>query len=135
MENYEHGSVGMFFFRYIQPYGMRFKARLHGIGRHSPEEQAELTHRDLKSVADILGDKEFMLTTDVPTSVDCTVFGHLAQFLYIPMEFPQKKYMLENCQKLVDYVDRMKHLLWPDWEDMCRKKSMEGRMGYDWDEK
>ena len=124
----------MFFFRHIQPYGMRFKANLHGIGRHSPEEQAELTFRDLKSIADILGDKKFLVTTDSATSIDCTVFGHLAQFLYIPMEFPQKKYMLENCPKLVDYVDRMKHSLWLDWEDMCKKECMEGNMGYEWDE-
>ena len=35
-----------------------------------------------------LGNKRFMFG-DSATSLDCVVFGHLAQFLYIPMEFPQ----------------------------------------------
>ena len=132
MENYASQSYSMFFFRYIQPYGIRFKGMLHGIGRHSPDEQAEITSRDLKSIADILGDKKYLLRTDSPTSIDCTIFGHLAQFLYIPMEFPQKKYILENYPKLLDYVDRMKHLLWADWDEMCKKECMEGKMGYEW---
>ena len=103
-----------------------------GIGRHSPEEQLELTSRDLKSVADILVDKNFLLSTDAPTTFDCTVFGHVAQFLYIPMEFPQKKFMIENCPKLIEYVDRMKGLMWPNWNDMCKKECMEGKRGYEW---
>ena len=134
MENFASQSVSMFFFRYIQPYGIRLKGTLHGIGRHTPEEQLELTARDLKSVEDILGEKNFLLTMDTPTSIDCTVFGHLAQFLYIPMEFPQKTYMHENCPKLIEYVDRMKHLIWTDWEDVCKKECMEGKMGYEWGE-
>jgi len=135
MENFASRGVSMFFFRYIQPYGIRLKGKLHGIGRHTPEEQLELTSRDLKSVEDILGDKKFLFTMDSPTSIDCTVFGHLAQFLYIPMAFPQQKYMHENCPKLVEYVDRMKDLMWPDWEHMCKKECMQGKMGWEWEEK
>ena len=134
MENFASRSVSMFFFRHIQPYGIRLKGTLHGIGRHSPEEQLELTARDLKSVEYILGDKKFLLTTDTPTSLDCTVFGHLAQFLYIPMDFPQKQYMLDNCPKLVKYVDVMRDLMWPDWKEMCKKDCMEGKMGYEWED-
>lgn len=132
MENFASQSVSMFFFRYIQPYGMRVKGNLQGIGRHTPEEQLELTSRDLTSINDILADKNFLFTSDLPTTIDCTVFGHLAQFLYIPMAFPQKKFMLENCPNLVEYVDRMKYLMWPDWEDMCKKECMEGKMGHEW---
>ena len=135
MENYVSKSVGMFFFQYIQPYGTRLRSSLHGIGRHTPEEQLELTARDLKAVDDILGNKTFLLTKDSLTSIDCTVFGHLAQFLYIPMAFPQKKYMQENCPNLVTYVDRMKNLMWPDWDEMCKKECMEGKMGYEWETK
>ena len=134
MENFASRSVSMFFFRHIQPYGIRLKGTLHGIGRHSPEEQLELTARDLKSVEDILGDKKFMLSTDTPTSIACTVFGHLAQFLYIPMDFPQKQYMLDSCPKLVKYVDVMRDLMWPDWKEMCKKDCMEGKMGYEWED-
>ena len=35
-----------------------------------------------------LGNKTF-LHGDTPTTIDCALFGHLAQFLYIPLEFPQ----------------------------------------------
>jgi len=135
MENFASRSVSMFFFRHIQPYGIRVKGTLHGIGRHTPDEQAELTSRDLKSINDILGDNDFILGKDKPTTIDCTTFGHLAQFLYIPMAFPQKAYMHENCPNLVAYVDRMKNLMWSDWDDMCKKECMEGKMGYEWDTK
>ena len=135
MENFASRSVSMFFFRHIQPYGIRVKGTLHGIGRHTPEEQAELTSRDLKSINDILGENEFILGKDKPTTIDCTTFGHLAQFLYIPMAFPQKKFMQENCPNLVSYVNRMKNLMWPDWDEMCKKECMEGKMGYEWETK
>ena len=108
MENFASRSVSMFFFRHIQPYGIRVKGTLHGIGRHTPDEQAELTSRDLKSINDILGDNDFILGKDKPTTIDCTTFGHLAQFLYIPMAFPQKKYMHENCPCTKDIIYHLK---------------------------
>jgi hypothetical protein len=33
------------------------------------------------------------------------LFGHLAQFLNIPMDFPQKQYMMDHCDNVVRYID------------------------------
>jgi hypothetical protein len=38
----------------------------------------------------LVGDKPFFHGA-APTSVDCAIFGHLAQFLYIDIGFPQKE--------------------------------------------
>ena len=80
------------------------------------------------AVAKILGKKPYFLGTK-PTTIDCLLFGHLVQFLYIPMDFPQKAYMRENCKNLVDYVDRIKCEFWPDWDEECQKSCMIGKMG------
>ena len=61
------------------------------------------------------------------TFADCTMFGHLVQFVYIPMDIPQKAYIQENCPNLAKFVDRMKDLLWPDWEEMTKGSCMEGK--------
>ena len=52
---------------------------------------------------------------------DCAAFGHLAQFAYIPMAFPQQIYMKANCENLLRFLDRMRAELWPDWEEMCTR--------------
>ena len=52
---------------------------------------------------------------------DCAAFGHLAQFAYIPMAFPQQIYMKANCPNLLSFLDRMRDELWPDWEEMCSR--------------
>jgi len=45
-------------------------------------------HNNNNFIFRYLGNKKF-LHGDTPTTIDCVIFGHLAQFLYIPMEFPQ----------------------------------------------
>ena len=53
-----------------------------------------MSFRDLDAISRILGeDNKYVLGTSSPSTLDCTLFGHLAQFLYIPMDFPQKAYM------------------------------------------
>jgi hypothetical protein len=61
---------------------------------------------------------------DKPSTIDCTLFGHLIQFLYIPMDFPQKAHMAEHCQNIVDYVERMREEFWPDWNEESQKSCM-----------
>jgi len=72
-------------FRILQSPGMLFRTKLHGIGRHSLDEVAEFSFQDLDALSVLLGDKPFF-NGDTPSTVDCTVFGHLAQFLYLPMD-------------------------------------------------
>ena len=49
----------------------------------------EMASRDLAALSLWLGTKEFFHGSE-PSSLDCTVFGNLVQFLFIDIGFPQK---------------------------------------------
>ena len=44
--------------------------------------------KDLKSISELLGEKKYFLGDTIST-VDCALFGHLTQFMYIKIGFPQ----------------------------------------------
>ena len=75
---------GINVFRYILPYGMILKSSFQGIGRLSLDEIAEFSYQD--SV--IWGEKPFFNGNE-PTTMDCTVFRYLVQFVYMPLDIPQ----------------------------------------------
>ena len=104
--------------RWFMPMGLRLKGRLCVFGRLDPDEVMELSFRDLDVLSVMLADKPYLLGEAV-TSLDCTVFGHLTQFLFIDINFPQEKYLREKCPNLVNLVERIKLEIWPDWEEMC----------------
>jgi len=116
----------LYFFRYLQPYGMIMKTKMHGLGRHSLEEIAQFSFYDLEALSTLLGEKPYF-SGDSPSTIDCTMFGHLVQFAYMPLDIPQKQYIKEKCPKLLEFLDRMKDTLWPDWEEMCKGTCMEGK--------
>lgn len=120
--------IGIKFFRYVTPKIVKLRLYLHGLGRHSPQEIAEFSFQDLDAISKILGTKKFYLG-DKPSTIDCTLFGHLIQFLYIPMDFPQKAHMTEHCQNIVDYVERMREEFWPDWNEESQKSCMIAKQG------
>ena len=78
------------------PAGMRLKGKLCVFGRLDPEEAVQLSFKDLAALSCLLGELRFF-HGDKPSSLDCVVFGHLAQFLYIDMEFPQAEYLRSHC--------------------------------------
>ena len=88
------------------------------FGRLDIAEVMEMSFIDIYALSELLGDKLYMFG-ERPTTLDCMVFGHLAQFLYIPIGFPQQKYIRENASNLVMLVERMKAEMWPDWDKMC----------------
>ena len=73
----------------VQPSMTRFRSWLHGIGRHENTEVWEMSFRDLSALSNWLGTKQYFLGSK-PSTVDCMLFGHLAQFLFIDIGFPQK---------------------------------------------
>jgi len=103
------------FWKRIQPIGFKQKMKYVSFGRHSDEEKWTISCQDIQSISDYLGDKTYIFG-DRATTVDCTLFGHFAQFLYIPLDFPQKRYMIENCTNVVRYVERFKEEYWSDWD-------------------
>ena len=115
-------------FKNFQSESYMSKSKIHGIGRHSMEEFTEFAAQDLKALSNILGDKKFF-NGDEPTNIDCAMFGHLVQFVYLPMDMPHKQYIFEECKNLADFVDRMKARFWPDWDEMCKGSCMDGHRG------
>ena len=51
--------------------------------------------------------------------VDCSLFGIITQVICVPMKFPERKYIQDNCPNLLDFVDRIKSNYWPDWDEQC----------------
>jgi len=100
----------------VQPYITKFRSHLHGIGRHENTDIWEMSFKDLAALSSWLGDNKYFHGTK-PTTVDCMLFGHLAQFLYIDIGFPQKTFLEEKCPNLVELVNRMKAELWEDWDE------------------
>ncbi|XP_039603530.1 failed axon connections homolog isoform X2 [Polypterus senegalus] len=53
----------------------------HGIGRFSQDEIYALMEKDMRTLATLLGDKKYIMGPKL-SSVDATVFGHLAQAMW-----------------------------------------------------
>lgn len=94
------------------------RARMHGIGRHSSEEIHKIGCDDIQAISTYLGSKPYLMG-DRPTVVDCSLFGIITQVICVPMKFPERKYIQDNCPNLLDFVDRIKSNYWPDWDEQC----------------
>ena len=94
-----------------------------GIGRHSKEEVRGMGVRCLESISQILGEQEFLFGSQI-CDEDCAVFGMLVWILTC---VPEDNYfniaVREDFSNLVRYVDRIKALLWEDWDEKKLKKT------------
>jgi len=95
------------------------RAHGHGIGRHDPEEIYDIGCQDIQAVSDFLADKTYMMGGDQPTLLDCVVFGVLSQVVYVPMKFPQRKYILEKCPNISRLMDHLRDTYWKNWQTEC----------------
>jgi len=100
----------------VQPFLTRFRSYLHGIGRHENSDIWEMSFKDLAALSSWLGTKQYFHGSQ-PSTVDCMLFGHLAQFLFIDIGFPQKTFMEAKCPNLVELVNRVKLQFWRDWDE------------------
>ncbi|KAG7469933.1 hypothetical protein MATL_G00134100 [Megalops atlanticus] len=94
----------------------------HGIGRFSREELHALMERDMRTLATLLGDKKYIMGPKMST-VDATVFGHLAQAMWtLPGTRPEQLIKGELIN-LSMYCERMRRRFWPEWyvdcDDFC----------------
>ncbi|KAL3090012.1 hypothetical protein niasHS_006464 [Heterodera schachtii] len=95
----------------------RIKKTLHaqGYGRHTQEEIEEIAKKDLMALSTLLGDKPFLFG-ETATTLDATLFGHLAQFTDAPLKMDSLKAFIEtSTPNLAAFVKRMKERYWPDW--------------------
>jgi len=90
----------------------------HGIGRHTPEEIHEFGKKDISRLSQALGTKQYFFGNE-PHLLDCSAFAHLTQFIYTPF-WELDKWIQENHQNLIDFVNRFKVRFFPDWERMCK---------------
>lgn len=86
--------------------GVRRQLEGHGIGLHSREEIHAIGRRDIGAIADLLGDKPFLLG-ERPTEIDAIAYGLLPNIMYVPIASPIKEEALGRAN-LVGYVERIK---------------------------
>ncbi|XP_029109865.1 failed axon connections homolog isoform X1 [Scleropages formosus] len=86
----------------------------HGIGRYPKEEVYALMEKDMRTLATLLGDKKYIMGPKL-SSVDATVFGHLALAMWtLPGTRPEQLIKSELIN-LAMYCDRMRRKFWPEW--------------------
>lgn len=103
----------------FQPGGTKKKMKMRGLANHSDEELWSFSFADLRAISDLLGEDTYFHGSE-PSTIDCAIFGHLSQFLFIPLDFPQKQFLQSECTNVVDFVKRFREKHWPDWEDLCQ---------------
>lgn len=97
-------------------FGAKFAKR--GLAAHSQEELERFSNDDMRAVSDIMGEGPFLFGNQ-PTTVDCLLFAMMANFLYLPMHFPQTDFVKKECPNLLVFMDRFRDDVWPDWEAKC----------------
>lgn len=75
-----------------------------GFGKFTKEEMQTFIRADLKTVSDLLGDRDFFLS-DEATYLDATVFGHIANLYGSPIRSWTNE-LVEEHQNLVSYFNR-----------------------------
>lgn len=95
----------------------------------SPDVVWAMACEDLQALEDLLAstqDQNYFFGRSHPGVLDCTVFGHLSQFLYIAMDFPQKAYLKENCPCVLRFMEHFKQTHFADWETLCERQPNAG---------
>jgi glutathione S-transferase len=83
-----------------------------GTGRHTMDEAMAIGAADLDALAELLGDRPFLLG-DKPRTIDCTLFGFLESTLGFPLDGPLRK-RGESHANLVAYRKRIRDRWWAD---------------------
>ena len=89
-----------------------------GTGRQSAREVYHLADKYLRAVADILGDKPYLLGRK-PTSYDATVYAFVANAIVPPFD-TELRQSARSHANLVAYCERMKEAAFPS-ETVSRK--------------
>merc|ERR1712113_776694 len=112
-------SLLNFYFKYTFCRKGFKKVRSNGMGVHTAEEIENFGKKDLQTLSEMLGDKEFFFG-DEPAMLDLVVFSHVAQLVMVDKEYacPLRDYLEADCKNLVGLVNRMKDRCWADhWEN------------------
>ncbi|XP_061668518.1 failed axon connections homolog isoform X3 [Syngnathoides biaculeatus] len=86
----------------------------HGMGRFSRDQVYAVMEKDMRTLATLLGDKKYLMGSEVST-VDATVFGHLAPAMWtLPGTRPEQLIKGELIN-LAMYCERIRRRFWPEW--------------------
>jgi len=103
---------------------MKSRSHVHGYGRLTLDELDEVAKKDLTALSNFLGDKRFLFG-DRPSTVDATLFGTLAQFVFTPINSDKiRPFIEQNTPNLVEFVNRIKAEYWPDWEALTKHHAL-----------
>ena len=91
-----------------------------GMGRHSREDLEALCRADIDALSALLGDKPFLLGAE-PTTIDATIYGFMANFLWVPWTNDLKTYGISKVN-LVAHTERM-HKIFEDGALQTRGRS------------
>ena len=89
-----------------------------GTGRHSIAEIVHIAEKDLTSLSNILGDKDFFLG-DRPSSYDAAIFGALAIQLWLLPGSAQETFIKTEARNLERYCQRIRDRWFSDWDELC----------------
>ncbi|XP_062591143.1 failed axon connections homolog isoform X2 [Saccostrea cucullata] len=87
-----------------------------GVGRHTKPELMNILRKDFRALSNFLGTKKYFFGDKV-SSVDCSIFAQLSQFLWHLPESEPNIMLKDEFSNLCDYCERMKSALWKDWND------------------
>lgn len=95
---------------------VRYKVRKtlwgQGLGRHSEEDLVALANKGVTSIADILGDKRYLMG-DKPCGADATLFAFAGSLLCPVFDTPIRT-AAEGHANLVAYMERMRAEFYPE---------------------
>lgn len=86
--------------------GVRKQLEAHGMGRHSRDEIASIGRSDVRAVAELLGDRLFLMG-DTPTQIDAVAYGLLANIAMVPIESAVRD-EIQGRSNLSRYLERVR---------------------------
>merc|ERR1712165_227192 len=108
-------SILNFYFKYTFCRKGLKKVRANGMGVHTAEEIENFGKKDLLTLSEMLGEKEFFFGSE-PAMLDLVVFSQVGQLVMVDSEHacPLRDYLEADCKNLVGLVNRMKDRCWGD---------------------
>ncbi|MBI0477067.1 glutathione S-transferase family protein [Sphingomonas sp. MA1305] len=87
-----------------------------GIARYTPEEIVEKARKDLLALSEVLGDNDYLLGTEQPTSFDAMVVGMTLGLFQARAMHPEISDIARGLPNLSRYMHRMLAAAFPDLE-------------------
>jgi len=96
-----------------------------GLGRLGKGEIQRMGVETLQTLSTFLGSKLYLMGGDVPSEIDCVLFGFLTTILYtLPEDNTLRIVVEKRLGNLLQFTKRMKNNVYPDWEDIIGKNSL-----------